>query len=192
MSETEQERCCFTGYRPYRFRFSPDGLRPEQVQQALAGQIERLYAEGCRRFITGMCVGVDLWAAQAVLRLQQLHPEVKLSAVIPFEGQESRWTVAQQREYRRIRERCTDETVLFSPREAAGDAAACYRGRNRYMVDQAGTVLAVFSFAMADTRSGTAATVRYARQRMRRVIYIHPQTLAVSEETVQQLGLPIF
>lgn len=192
MNETEQERCCFTGYRPYRFRFTPEGLRPERIQQALADQIGRLYAGGCRRFITGMCIGVDLWAAQAVLRLQQMHPEVSLSAVIPFEGQENRWTMAQQQEYRRIRERCTDETVLFSPREAAEDAAACYRERNRYMVDQAGTVLAVFSFDAADTRSGTAATVRYARKRMRRIVYIHPQTLAVSEETVQQLGLPIF
>ncbi len=192
MSESQQERCCFTGYRPYRFRFAPEELRPEQVQRALAVQIERLYAEGCRRFITGMCIGVDLWAAHAVLRLRQEHPEVRLSAVIPFEGQEARWTLAQQQEYRRVRDGCTEETVLYSPREAAADAAACYRGRNRYMVEQAGVVLAVFSHDTADVRSGTAATVRYARQLMRRVVYIHPQTLAVTEETVQQLGLPIF
>ena len=33
--------CCFTGYRPHRFAFTPDGLRPEQVQCVLGRQIRR-------------------------------------------------------------------------------------------------------------------------------------------------------
>ena len=190
MREAQENTCCFTGYRPYRFDFQPEGLRPEQVQEALAIQIRRLFEGGCTRFITGMCLGVDLWAAREVLRLRQERPEVSLTAAIPFEGQENRWTMAQQQEYRRIREQCSEEVVLFSPREASRNAAACYRGRNCWMVEQAGTVLAVFSFEAADTRSGTASTVRYARRKLRRVVYIHPRTLAVSEETVRQLELP--
>ena len=31
--------CCFTGYRPHRFDFSPDGLRPEQVQVLRSGHL---------------------------------------------------------------------------------------------------------------------------------------------------------
>ncbi len=190
MNAGEGKCCCFTGYRPYRFAFSPEGLRPEQVQAALAEQVERLYAEGYRRFFTGMCLGVDLWGAEAVLRARARHPEIALEAVIPFEGQESRWTVTEQQEYRRVRAACQGERVLFSPTEMARDAAACYRARNRWMVEHSEAILAVFSFDGADVRSGTAATVRYARRLLKRVVYIHPRTLAVSEETVQQLELP--
>ena len=77
--------------------------------------------------------------------------------------------------------------LLYGESDARGDAAACYRGRNRWMVDRADTVLAVYALEDSDRRSGTAATVRYARKKQRRILYIHPHTLAVVEETVQQI-----
>ena len=179
--------CCFTGYRPHRFAFSADGLCPEQVAAALGGQIAALYAEGCRVFITGMCAGVDLWAADAVLRFRQEHPDAELWAAVPFHGQEARWPMPVQAEYRRVLAACQRVEVLYDEDAARADAAACYRGRNRWMVDQADTVVAVYALEDTDRRSGTAATVRYARKQQRRILYIHPQTLAVVEETVQQI-----
>ncbi len=179
--------CCFTGYRPHRFGFSPDGLRPEQVQAALGEQIERLYNEGVRTFITGMCVGVDLWAAAEVVALMARHDDVSLVAAVPFTGQESHWPVAARREYGRILTACTRVEVLFSDEQAKANAAACYRKRNEWMVDMADTVLAVYTAADPEPRSGTAATVRYARRRLKRIVYIHPSTLATAEETVRQM-----
>lgn len=179
--------CCFTGYRPHRFSFEQEGLRPEHVSKALGRQIRRLYDEGCRTFITGMCVGVDLWAAAEVLSLQSEHPDVELIAAVPFAGQESRWPAVDQREYRRILAACTRVETLFSPAEAKENAAACYRRRNQWMVDNADTVLAVYTPIEAERRSGTAATVHYARKKLKHIVYIHPTTLAMSEETVQQI-----
>lgn len=179
--------CCFTGYRPHRFSFEQEGLRPEHVRKALGRQIRRLYDEGCRTFISGMCVGVDLWAAAEVLILREQHPDVTLIAAVPFEGQESRWSVADGREYRRILAACTRVETLFTPEEAKENAAACYRRRNRWMVDNADTVLAVYTPIDEERRSGTAATVHYARKKLKRIVYIHPTTLAMSEETVQQM-----
>ena len=95
--------------------------------------------------------------------------------------------MALQAEYRRILAACQRVEVLFDGDAARADAAACYRNRNRWMVDRADTVLAVYALGDTDRRSGTAATVRYARQKQRRILYIHPQTLAVVEETVQQI-----
>ena len=185
---TENSRvCCFTGYRPHRFPFEQEGLRPEHVRAALGRQIRRLYGEGCRTFISGMCVGVDLWAAAEVLSLQTQHPEVELIAAVPFAGQESRWPAVDQREYCRILAACTRVETLFSPEEAKANSAACYRKRNQWMVDNADTVIAVYTSIDAERRSGTAATVRYARQKLKRIVYIHPTTLAMSEEMVQQI-----
>lgn len=179
--------CCFTGYRPHRFAFSPDGLRPEQVQAALGQQIRRLYDEGIRTFISGMSTGVDLWAAAEVVALCQTCPDIRLVAAVPFAGQESRWPMVQQKEYRRLLECCQQVEYLFDEKTAAADPSACYRQRNRWMVDRAGVVLAVCEVDVADSRTGTAATVRYARKQQRRILYIHPQSLAVTEETVQQM-----
>jgi len=182
-----EKTCCFTGYRPHRFVFSPDGLRPEQVQAALGGQIRRLYDEGVRTFISGMSTGVDLWAAAEVVALQSTCPDLRLVAAVPFRGQESHWPMTQQKEYRRILAACQQVEVLFDEKTASDDPSACYRQRNRWMVDRASVVLAVCEVDVADSRTGTAATVRYARKQQRRILYIHPQTLAVTEETVQQL-----
>lgn len=181
------QSCCFTGYRPHRFAFSPDGLRPEQVQAALGEQIRRLYEEGYRTFISGMSAGVDMWAAAEVLALRESHPDAELIAAVPFAGQESHWALPLQREYRRILDAAQQVEVLFDDTAAEQNAAACYRGRNHWMVDRADTVLAVCEIDVADSRTGTAATVRYARRRQKRILYIDPVTLAVTEETVQQM-----
>lgn len=183
--------CCFTGYRPHRFAFSPDGLRPEQVQAALGEQIRRLYDEGCRTFISGMSAGVDLWAAAEVLALREEHPDVELIAAVPFAGQESHWPIPLQKEYRRILDAAQTVEYLFPVSAAEKNAAECYKGRNRWMVDRADTVLAVCEIDIADSRTGTATTVRYARRLQKRILYIHPVTLAVAEETVQQIEFPM-
>ena len=184
---TVNKTCCFTGYRPHRFAFSPDGLRPEQVQAALGEQIRRLYEEGVRTFISGMSAGVDMWAAAEVVALRRDHPEVQLVAAVPFSGQEVRWSIPLQKEYHRLLAECQQVEILFEEQEALADSSACYRRRNRWMVDRADVVLAVCEIDLADPRTGTAATVRYARGQQRRIVYIHPQTLAVAEETVQQM-----
>ena len=183
--------CCFTGYRPHRFAFAPDGLRPEHVKNALAQQIEGLYRRGCTTFISGMCVGVDLWSAAAVLELRRRHPEVRLIAAVPFEGQEIHWPAADQREYSRVLDACDEVHLLSEPPHGSEEAAEKYRLRNRWMVDNADTVLAVFTDLDNGRHSGTAATVRYARRLQRRIITIHPETLATAEETVVQLQLPL-
>ena len=179
--------CCFTGYRPHRFLFTQEGLRPEHVRKALGWQIRRLYNEGCRTFICGMCVGVDLWAAAEVLTLREQHPEIELIAAVPFAGQEGRWSADDQEEYRRILAACTRVETLFTAQQAKGNTAACYRRRNHWMVDNADTVMAVYTPIDAERRSGTAATVRYARKKLKRIVYIHPTTLAMSEETVYEI-----
>ena len=179
--------CCFTGYRPHRFSFSPDGLRPEQVQAALGEQIRLLYDEGYRTFISGMSTGVDLWAAAEVLALRESHPDVTLIAAVPFVGQESHWPISDQREYRRVLDAAQQVEILFDEAAAKADASDCYRKRNRWMVDRADTVLAVCEIDLPDSRTGTAATVRYARRLQKRILYIHPVTLDTAEETVQQI-----
>lgn len=185
--ETNGKVCCFTGYRPHRFGFSPNGLRPEQVKDALFRVIGHLVNEGYRTFISGMCLGVDMWAAEEVLAWKKRFPAISLVAAVPFEGQETHWRQADRHQYATLLAQCDHVEIVCNPEQAKKDAPACYRKRNAFMVDCADTVVAVFAPDTADARSGTAATVRYARRKMRRIVYIHPKTLQFSEETVHQL-----
>ncbi len=51
--------------------------------------------------------------------------------------------------------------------------------RNRFMVERASTLLAVYN---GEQRGGTAATVRYAQKMGREIIVIDPITRSVSHE----------
>ena len=53
----------------------------------------------------------------------------------------------------------------------------CMLNRNRYMVDHASILLAVYN---GTYRSGTGMTVRYAESKHRKIILIHPVTREVS------------
>ena len=56
----------------------------------------------------------------------------------------------------------------------------CMLDRNRFLIDHASTVLAVFSGVR---RSGTGATVNYARKMGREIIVIDPITLDIAHES---------
>lgn len=55
----------------------------------------------------------------------------------------------------------------------------CMLDRNRFLVDHASMVLAVYN---GTRRSGTGATVNYARKLGREIIVIDPLTLSVTHE----------
>ena len=84
--QTFGRSAAFSGHR----HISPD--RVPTLMRNLDGTIARLYEEGVTIFYCGMAMGFDLMAAESVLNLRALHPEVKLIAVIPFKGQDKFYT----------------------------------------------------------------------------------------------------
>lgn len=138
----------------------------------LEQQIATLTDEGVTGFISGMALGVDLWAAQIVLGLREKNPLIKLYCALPCEGQEKKWPADKQEQYHSILKQADDihwESKSYTP--------DCMLNRNRYMVDHASVLLAVYNGAY---RSGTGMTVRDAKSKQRRIILIHPITREVS------------
>ena len=82
--------CSFTGHRPKSFPWGYDETASDCVslKKVLAEQITVLADNGVTGFISGMALGVDLWAAQIVLDLQKKNPKLKLCCALPCEGQE--------------------------------------------------------------------------------------------------------
>lgn len=154
---TREKTCCFTGHRPEKLPWGRDEADPRclRLKAMLADVLGALYGAGYRRFICGMAEGADLYFAEAVLALRAEKPDVVLEAAIPCEGQERRWPAAQRRRYARLTEECDVLTVLQP--EYAPD---CMLARDRYMVDSASLLTAVYDGV--SRRGGTAYTMRYA------------------------------
>ena len=170
----EKLTCAFTGHRPKSFPWKYDETAPACValKNVLAEQITMLADDGVTGFISGMALGVDLWAAQIVLDLREKNPTLKLYCALPCEGQEKKWPAEKQAQYRSILNQA--DGIHLESKSYTSD---CMLNRNRYMVDHASILLAVYNGAY---RSGTGMTVRYAESKRRRIILIDPTTRKVS------------
>jgi uncharacterized phage-like protein YoqJ len=165
--------CAFTGHKLQSFPFGSNEADPRciKLKLCLCAQITKLIEEmGVTHFISGMGLGVDLFAAELVLCLKNAYPHISLECAIPFETKAVKWNESMRERYFDVAAHCDKETLL--QRQYTPD---CIYKRNRYLVDQADIILAVW-----DGRpSGSGMTVRYARERQRLVWVIDPTTLEV-------------
>ena len=156
----EPEICCaFTGHRPARLPWGANESDPRclALKEELARSVEDAYAAGCRHFLCGMAQGADLYFGEAVLSLRDRRPDVTLEAAIPFAGQADRWPQTDRDRRQVILDRCDYETVVqhsYSP--------GCMARRNRYMVDRARRLIAVYD---GQPQGGTYQTLAYAMQK---------------------------
>lgn len=163
-----KKSCAFTGHRPKKLPWGYDesDARCIALKAAIAGEIARLAEAGYTDFLSGMAEGADTWAALAVLALKKKIPALKLHCVLPCEGQADSWSAPARELYFSILKQA-DALVYVSRAYSKG----CMLKRNRYLVDHAACLLAVYN---GDQRSGTAMTVRYAQRLGREIVLIAP------------------
>ena len=166
--------CAFTGHRPKGLGYPELDERCAALKEKLRALIIRMIEEeGVTHFISGMAQGVDMYAAEIVLDLKSKYPHITLDSAIPCETQAIKWSVASRERYYNIAAKCDKETML--QREYTPD---CMDKRNRYMVDHADYILAVWN----GCPSGTGNTVRYAHKKGKSIIVINPVSLDVTRE----------
>ena len=160
--------CCFTGHRPQHFAFGFDETSADclRIKAGLGKQIRLAAEEGYRIFVSGMALGVDLWAAESVLELREENPDIRLCCVLPCATQASRWKPAQRERYRAVLDRC-DEAAVLRPMYTRG----CMFERNRKMVERSSRVIAVYD---GRKKGGTGFTVQLARRSGLEVVVLNP------------------
>lgn len=178
--------CAFTGHRPQKFPWRYDETAPDcvRLKQVLSKQIMGLAKAGITEFLSGMAEATDTWAALAVLALRNKNPALKLHCVLPCESQADKWTDSARELYHSILTQA--DKITYVSREYTKD---CMLERNRFLVDHAAFLLAVYN---GEWRGGTAATVRYAQKKDRVRIIIDPVNLGVTcstEEWAARLNL---
>ena len=150
--------CAFIGHRPERLQLSE-----EQVKEWLAEQIERAADEGYTDFITGMQRGVDLWAAEVVLKLIDNDRQIRLIAACAFRGMEEDWDLDWKDRYYYVLSR--SELVYYI--SDSPDRKVFFEC-NHWMVDRASRLIAVCSGAPGDTKE----IIEYARKKKLDIVLI--------------------
>jgi uncharacterized phage-like protein YoqJ len=97
-----------------------------------------------------------------------------LHCVLPCKEQADKWPVSSRELYHSILQQA--DSIIYVSRAFRKN---CMLERNRFLVDHAAVLLAVYS---GSGRSGTGATVNYARKLGREMFVIDPLTLTVTHE----------
>ena len=150
MTEAEKRthRVCFTGHRPEKLtRFE------WLIKRDLEKQIRQAIADGLNVFISGMARGVDIWAAEIVLKLRDAGQPIKLMCACPYDGFDQGWSKEWQERYSTILA-AADYVKYVCP----GYSRSCFQIRNEWMVNHSARVIAVFN----NQPSGTMNTIEYA------------------------------
>ena len=178
-----QKSCAFTGHRPDKFSFGFDESHPDciRLRKAIDQSVARLVQAGITTFYTGMALGVDLWAARAVLALREENPALRLVAVQPCATQADRWGEKERETYRSILSQADERICLHE-----SYTRFCMHERNRYMVDRAQYLLAIYD---GGESGGTASTVRYAESRRRNIWLLDPDSLQLVQLVPPQMSL---
>ena len=155
-SPPNARRCAFTGYRPQKMPFGFDETDPRCIdfKKRVQATIQTLYDMGYRHFTSGGALGMDMFAAEAVVELRKQHPEVILEMVSPFDDQASKWPEEYQARH----------DLLFELADITTATSHVYTKsamfiRNRYLVNNADLLLAAYD----GQPGGTAMTIGYAK-----------------------------
>ncbi len=145
---TKSKVACFSGHR----------MLPQNCEQIIAdleAAIVSLIKRGVVFFGAGGALGFDMLAEEAVLRLKERYPQIRLVLVLPCppEQQTLKWNSEQKRRYYDILEKA-DKVRVLSDRYTS----TCMLDRNRHMVDCSGYLICY----LRESRGGTYYTVNYA------------------------------
>ena len=163
---TPELTCCFTGHRPEKLPWRDNEWDPRCValKERIMVTVRQAYRQGYRHFITGMARGIDTYCCEAVLRLKREQKDVRLEAAIPCQGQAASWKISDRERYRRLLAQC-DLRTLVQERYTPG----CMLRRDRYMVQRADGVIAVYNSGIS---GGTWKTLAYALKQKREICVI--------------------
>lgn len=161
-----EKSCCFTGYRPDKFPFKLERGNTDYnvFENRLIETVFSLPDDECYTFYSGMAMGFDIIAAEAVLLLKSRNPSIKLICALPFVGQGSGFSAPWRERHEKIL-RCADEVLNVSKEYYNG----CYFRRNAFMVDNSDYVVTWFD----GKHGGTENTLKYAAKKRRHIININ-------------------
>lgn len=157
-----------TGHRPKYLPWGYDETKHNclMFKKDLKVIFEGAIKYGLHNFLIGMAEGFDMIGAEVLLELRKIYKFIKVIAVIPCIGQEKKWKFEQQVRYNNILKQCNQRIILSSTY-----TTSCMNERNKFMVEHASVCIACWN----GKPSGTANTIRYAKENGCKIKIINPE-----------------
>lgn len=143
----KEKTCCFTGHR--------DILKNERViiRKRIENVVIGLIKKGIIYYGAGGARGFDTMAAEVILELRKLYPQIKLILVLPCREQTRGWSEQDKALYEMIKQ-SADKYVYISEKYWNG----CMQKRNRHLVDNSSCCVCY----LTKRYGGTFYTYNYA------------------------------
>ena len=149
MEIMKEKTCCIIGHRRKSLKGSE-----KMIRQMLTVEIGRMVSTGITVFISGMADGAELWAADIICRMKKKE-DLKLVCALPFPGMEKKLSEKAGKRFSEILSKA-DQTEILSEEYSE----ECFSKRDRWMIDHASRVIAVYNGAPG----GTRRAIEYARE----------------------------
>ena len=159
-----EKTCTVGGPRPHKL---PAGLDISRLQERLDGEMRVSIFRGYTRFLSGMSLGVDIWAAEAILKLKKEFPHIRLVCYLPCETQADHWPNFWRNKYFNVLAEADD--VITQQTHYTPD---CIIRRNLSMIDDSSRLIVVHD---GISPGGTEQTVGYAQAKGIEVVNIDPE-----------------
>ncbi len=138
----QKKTVAFSGHRTNRIaKFTTDRekLFREVAFDTFVAIESYCIKKGYHTFLSGMCEGFDLIAAEEVLNLKKRYPHIRLKCVVPFKGQAERYTQADKQRYDTILAQA-DEVVTLQD----GYTEGCFLRRNDYLLENSAFLMVYY------------------------------------------------
>lgn len=183
----------FTGYRPEKLPFGDDwSCKKAKVLIAAVKDLYRiLIKKGFCVFLVGGARGSDMIAARAITELQKEYKglvPIQLFICLPCADFDIKWTEFDKNRFNALVNDGEMGGIYYVSNEEY--QKGCMQTRNRFMVDRASILVAVYDGKLG----GTRYTVNYARKKEMKMIVMDPVQLLRLDliQSLEDLELAVF
>jgi len=155
----KEKICCICGSGPQGlpWGFDESSTGCKELKRRIKVEIEKAIGEGYTKFITGMDLGVGLYAADVLFYLKIRKKEkIYIEAVVPYKNQPNGWCQEAQQLYS-VSCIMADCVTVVSEKYAED----CMRKRDEYMVDKSSLIIAITGGVQGEN----IQIMRYAAQK---------------------------
>ena len=117
------------------------------LKKRLHNTLEALILQDFRHFLTSATQGIELWAAEELIKLREQYHDVILEIVIPYDKHSGKWQQQYQERYRILCEQADIVTTLSHSYNKGAIFA-----RNRYLMAFCSTMLFAYTEGTATER----------------------------------------
>lgn len=167
------------GHKPTRFKFKykEEYTLCKKLKKKMQEQFRSLYETGIRNFYVGSTLGVDLWAAEIILRLKAdpYYQDIQLFIILPFDKHHHKWDDKSRERLRFIKDNCSGQYLIDE--KLTPDS---YKKCDYFLIEHADIVFVVYDNDIT-SRTTVGQAVNYAKSKCLPIILLHPDTAQISD-----------